>query len=269
MSTQIEMVAEGQFRLTKTDDKTGKVLDSVVEHADKAMAGAALGQILSHTVKGASTRRAAFCSFLGLVYASPRLDGFKGTGDRDTGKLSVEFKAAVRDVESDVVKALIAEGSVKLPKTGNPEENMQAFLSGLRDDKNYSNAKNTTNKFFALCGASCVTQSGFVVPVPVMAAQIADVVERLAPDNSVSAKLRAIVEFMGKGTIAADDTIDSLSLAKNLVLTLEGIANHYAEMATTARGNVEKTAGEAIAKASATPTPVGTRVRIPAEAANV
>lgn len=264
MSTQIDILADGQFRLTKTDNKTGKVLDSVVEHADKALAGQQLGQILSQTVKSAGTRRAAFCSFLGLLYASSRLDGFKGTGDIATGKLSAEFKAAVRDVESDVVKALVADGSVKLPKTGNPEENMQAFLSGLRDDKNYSNAKNTTNKYFALCGMSCVTSSGYVVPVPVMQATLADTIEREAPDNSVTAKLRAIKELMDGATIDAVDCIDALHLAKELVSTLEGVAKYYAEMATAQRGNkdIVGAAQDALKKAA---TPIGTRTRVTAQ----
>lgn len=267
MSTQIEMIAEGQFRLTKTDDKSGKVLDSVVEHADKALAGQQLGQILSHTVKGASTRRAAFCSFLGLVYGSPRLDGFKGTGDKKTGKLSPEFKAAVRDVESDVVKTLVAEGSVKLPKTGNPEENMQAFLSGLRDDKNYSNAKNTTNKYFALCGMSCVTSGGFVVPVPVMQAQLADTIEREAPDTSISGKLKAVEEALTGVTIDAADAIDSLAAAKRLTATLEGVVKYYAELATAQRHvkqGVDEQAQSAIEVAK---TPIGTRQRVKHEGA--
>jgi len=267
MSTQIDVIADGQFRLTKTDNKTGKVTDSVVEHADRALSGQQLGTILSHTIKSAGTRRAAFCSFLGMLYANPRLDGFKGTGDKETGKLSAEFKAAVRDVESDVVKALVADGSVKLPKTGNPEENMQAFLSGLRDDKNYSNAKNTTNKYFAICGMSCVTESGFVVPVPVMQAQLADAIERVAPDNTVSAKLRGIVEFMDAGTIDAVDCIDSLHLAKELVKSLERTAQYYAELATAQRGNKDiMGATQAALEAAKTPTPIGTRVRVPAPA---
>lgn len=265
MSTQIEMITDGQFRLTKTDDKTGKVLDSVVEHADAALTGQQLGQILTHTVKAAGTRRAAFCSFLGLVYASSRLDGFKGTGDTSTGKLSAEFKAAVRDVESDVVKALVADGSVKLAKSGNAEENMQTFLSGLRDDKNYSNAKNTTNKYFAFCGMSCVTTSGFVVPVPVMQATLADTIEREAPDNSVSGKLRGIEEQLAATTIDAVDAIDALASAKRLLSTLEGVVKYYAELATAQRHTaVPEAAQEAMNKAM---TPVGTRVRVPKEAA--
>lgn len=267
MSTTIEMIAEGQFRLTKTDDKSGKVLDSVVEHADKALAGQQLGQILSHTVKGASTRRAAFCSFLGLVYASPRLDGFKGTGDKTTGKLSPEFKAAVRDVESDVVKTLVADGSVKLPKMGNPEENMQAFLSGLRDDKNYSNAKNTTNKYFALCGMNCVTSGGFVVPVPVMQAQLSDTVEREAPDTSISGKLKAVEEALTGVTIDAADAIDSLAAAKRLTATLEGVVKYYAELATAQRHVNVVDAASAVVESAKAPTPIGTRQRVKQEEA--
>jgi len=251
MSTKIEVVADGQYRITKTDDKTGKVQDSVIEHADKALEGAQLGSVLTQTVKAAGTRRAAFCSFLGQIYSSPRLDGFRGTGDRKTGKLTPEFKAAVRSVEEDVVKELVGEGSIKLPRGVNPEESMQAFLSGLRDDKNYSNAKNTTNKYFALLGAKCVTASGFVVPVPVMQAELAELIERAAPDTSVASKLRAIEEFMGKGTIDSEDAVNSLALAKTLVGTLEGIVKYYAELATNQRHTkpVDQQAQDALNKA--------------------
>jgi len=268
MKTEIEIVADGVWNLRKVNEKTGKVEDAHVEKSVQQLTPAQVGQIVGSTIKAASSRRDGWLSFLGMVYAHARLDGFKGKGDRTTGKISTEFKAAVRSVEESVVTALVEQGHIKLPKQGNPEENLQAFLSGLRDDKNYSNAKVTTNKYFALVGSNCVTKSGYLVPVPVMQAQIAEVVDRPEPDTTVRGKLKAIEEFMGKGTIASDDAIDSLSIAKSLVLTLQGIVTQYAELATEKRGNKELTKDVASAAQAAIE---GAREKSPAtqEAASV
>ena len=137
---QISVGTNGQFTLTTVDAKTGKVGDAVTVQANKALENKALGQIVSATVKAATTRRDAWLSLLGLVFAQPRLDGFKGQGDKTTGKVSKEFKAAVRDAEGETIRALVADGSIKLPK-GETEQVLQEFLSGLRDDKNYSNVR--------------------------------------------------------------------------------------------------------------------------------
>lgn len=260
MKTEIGIVEEGVWSLTKIDEKTGKVMDATLEKAASAMNNHDIGQIIGATVKSSVSRREAFCSFLGLVYASPRLDGFKGTADKTTGKVSSDFAAAVRDVESSVVKELVDKGDIKLPKGGNPEEVFQSFMSGLRADKNYSNVKVTCNRYFALCGANVVTQSGFIVPVPVMQAALASAVARAPVDHSVASKLKGVKETMDKITIDTDDAIDSLALARELVRTLEGFVNHYAELVTAARTGVAVQAEAVIAKAGA--TPVGQRIRV-------
>lgn len=264
MKTEITSPAAGIYQVIKTDERTGKTMDAEVITADKAMDAHAIGTIIGQTVKSHGAFRAGALSFLGMIYQSSRLDGFKGTADRVTGKIAVEFKAAVRSVEEDVVKALVEGGHIKLPKAGNPEENFQAFMSTLRDDKNYSNAKVTTNKYFAFVGGNCV-EEGFIIPVPVMNARIADVVERPAVDHSIASKLKAIKEQMDKGTIPADDAIDSLAYTKELLSTLQGVVNYYAELATGARQGVDVAANAMIEKASM--MPVGTRTRVQKEAA--
>jgi hypothetical protein len=264
MSKQINILADGSYQIISTNNKTGKVEDAVTFKAEATMEHGALGRILGNAVKTAGTYRNAACSFLALVYACPKLDGYRGQGDRTTGKLSPEFKASVRSAEDIVVAQLVEEGAIKLPK-GNQEEQMQAFLSGLRDDKNYSNAKNTTNKYFALVGANCATQSGYLVPVPVMQAEIAAVVDRAPVDNSVSAKLRAIKEYMADITIDAADAIDSAALLRELKSTMDGIVNQYAELATAARTGVDAAANAAIEKAANGAAPVGTRTRVAKE----
>jgi hypothetical protein len=248
---------KGVYTITKIDEKTGKVLDSTIETANVAMDEKAIGAAIAQTIKTSGSRRDAFCSFLGMLYGHQRLDGFKGTADKDTGKLSAEFKAAVRDVESLIVREMVEHGAIKLPagkiaagENDDPKElKIQAFLQQLRDDKNYSNAKNTTSRYYALVGANCVTQAGFIVPFPVMQAQINATVHRAPADNSIAGKLRAIKEAMDKGTIDSADAIDSLSLAKALFETLQGVVNHYAEIATAARTGIDSQAQLAVESA--------------------
>lgn len=251
MSKKINVLADGSFQIVNTNDKTGKVDDAVTFKAEPALEHGQLGRVLGQSVKTAGTFRAAACSFLALVYGHSRLDGYRGKGDRDTGILSKEFKASVRDAEAAVVAQLVEEGAIKLPK-GNEEEQLQAFLSGLRDDKNYSNAKNTTNKYFALVGNNCVTGHGVLVPVPVMQAEIANVVKKREVDNSFAAMFRAIREKMDGGTIDETDAIDSLALARELFQCLDGIVNGIAADATAARSGVDVAANAALEKAAAT-----------------
>lgn len=239
MSIVVNVQENGVFQLVKTNDKTGKVADTENIQADKALAPKAVGNIISQAVKTHGALRLGWLSFLSLVLAQTRLDNMKGQGDRTTGTVSKEFKAAVRDAEGLTVQQLVESGDLKLPvvKGDNDELRLQRFLSTLRDDKNYSNAKVTAIKYFALVGKNVVTESGYIVPVPVMQAAIAEVVDKPAKVDSVSAKLIAIEAFMSEHTISADDAVDSLAAVNRLMATLVGINKHYAEMATAVRSN--------------------------------
>ena len=221
---------ETLYVVTVTSDKGAVKSESY--HAEHAMDHKAVGRMLATNVKTHGAQRLAALSFLGLVYSQPNLDGFAGLGDKTTGKASNEFKSAVRDAETSAVKALVAEGAIKLPgKGGEPE--LQEFLAVLRDDKNYSNAKVTTNKYFAFCGAGPVTKGGYVVPVPVMQARIRDALPTPEKDDTIAARLREIMDKMDKITISTEDAIDSLSICRGLLMTLEGIVNKNDEIATT------------------------------------
>lgn len=245
----------GKFGFVETNDKTGKKGDQEILTADKVLAPNAIGQVLLAQVKGVSTRRAAFGSFLGMIYGNSRLDVFRGQGDKTTGKMSAEFKGAVRDVESAVIDELIESGAIKVKK--GDEAAKQAFLSTLRDDSNYSNAKNTTNRYFSFVGSNCVTKSGYVVPFEFMRKQIAAVMERPAPDNTLNRRLMEAADFLAKNeAIEADDVGASIITLSSMLTTLQGIASHYSELATRAREGVD---------AAATKVIQGARTRAPAE----
>ena len=257
MTVEIQTLENGVFQLVKTNDKTGKVTDAEKIQADKVLEPSAIGSVIGQQIKTHGAVRLGWLSFLSLVLASPRLDGFKGTADRATGKVSNEFKAAVRDAESDAVRGLVAANAIKLPvvKGDNDELRLQRFLSTLRDDKNYSNAKVTANKYFALVGHNVVTDGGYIVPVPVMQAAIAAVVDKEPVDKTVAGKLRAIEMFLGDNTLDSDDAVECLVVLNRLLTTVVGVNKHYAEMATAVRSNpdlpVDAAASAALAKAAA------------------
>lgn len=230
MKVEIQPSNDGSmYAIVTTNDKGAVKSESI--KAEEAMDHKQVGRMLQNNVRTHGAQRLAALSFLGLVYQQQCLDGFGGQGDKTTGTVSLAFKAAVRDAETAAVKQLVTEGAVKLAgKGGEPE--LQEFLRVLRDDKNYSNAKVTTNKYFAFCATSCVTQGGYVVPVPVMQARIKDALPSVEKDDSVAGALRAIMEKMDKITIESGDAIDSLSVCRALFSTLEGIVKHNNEVAT-------------------------------------
>lgn len=258
MTVEIQVLQDGLFQLVKKNDKTGKVADAEKIQAERVLDPKAIGTAIGQQVKTHGAVRLGWLSFLSLVLASPRLDGFKGTADRTTGKVSNEFKAAVRDAESDAVRQLVADNAVKLPviKGDNDELRLQRFLSTLRDDKNYSNAKVTANKYFALVGHNVVTEGGYVVPVPVMQAAIAAIVDKVPTDKSVAAKLKAIEEWLADNTLDADDAVDSMAALNRLAGIVMGINKHYAEMASAVRSGpgmpIDAAASATLAQAAQT-----------------
>lgn len=249
--TEMEMVADGAgWIVKKINSETGKVSDAETYHASKPADDRAIGGMLTQEVRIKDTRRDIWQSMLGRVFQNARLDGYKGTGHTGQakpgqtavggdgiGKISKELKNAVQDAETAYLRELVEQKHIKIKveKDQNAEHAFQSFVSDVRSDKNYSNLKTTVIRFFHFCGRLPITESGYLIPVPVMQAQLAETMVRKESDNSVRAKLKAIVEQMDKGTIDADDAIDSLAIAKNLVLTLEGITNYYAELATAKR----------------------------------
>lgn len=199
--------------------------------ADDVMDTNAAVRVLGQSVKGAGTFRAAAQTFLTLVYASPRMDTFRvgesNACSLEEGKPTKEFKAAVRSAEDDVVIRLAKEGVLKLKD----EKAIQAFVSGLREDKNYSNAKVTCNKYVAYI-AKNVDVDGYLVPIEAMKAELAEAMPNVEKDDSFAAKLRSIEEALNKGTITSEDAVESLVVLRSLMATIGGIVNGNAKQAT-------------------------------------
>lgn len=251
MSKEIQILADGVFQIVTTDTKTGKVKDAEKITADVVLNHKEIGSAIGQAVKTQGTMRNAWLSFLSVVLASPVLEGYKGQGDRTTGKLAKEFKASVRNAEEHAVRELVKEGALKLPKAANEEAAFQSFVGSLREDKNYSNAKNLASRYFAFVGSNVVTPSGHIIPAPVMTEAINNVLDKATPDNSVNAKLKAIELFLSeKENLDAADAIECVVVLRRLLSTVEGVVTHYAEMRTAAGAGVPAMA-EAATKAAA------------------
>lgn len=254
-SKAIEAVGNDTWIL-KVLDKDGKSTSAETFKGDKAADAKSIGSLLVSEFKRDGSRRNAWQSMLASVFKLPMLDGYRGTGDRTTGKTSKEFKAAIRSAEESYLREMVKEGHIKLAKSDNPEDTFQQFATQVREDKNYSNLKSTVSKYFAFVGANCVTQADILIPVAIMQAQIQSVLDIKKEPDTVRAKLAEIKAFMDKGTIESDDAIDSLAAARALVETLDGIVKHYAELRTNASigpGSVVQSAVVAIAKAKEEP----------------
>lgn len=241
-TTTVQAVNDGAMFLVTKIDGNGKETvtteNSIASLGHKEIAG-----FLNQAFKGETTRRATHQSVLASVFSNPKLDGYKGKGDPLTGKTSKEFKASIRACEDMFFTELQTEGLLKLPKSDNPEKTFQEFCTSVREDKNYSNIKSTVAKYYAFIGCNCITQSGFLIPAPVMLEQIKAVMQLDPVDNSIYGKLNVIITELNSGTLDEQDCLKSIVACRAILATLQGVSSHYAEIATN--NNQAQSKGEA------------------------
>lgn len=240
---RIETLKSGNvFQVQKVDEKTGKVSDVEKYEGEQALNDKQTAIAIAQAVKNTPNMRRAWLSFLALVWDNPKLAGYRGTGDVKSGKLSKEMKASVRTAEETCVQAMVTAGMLKLPRAASEEAALQQFLSTIRDDKNYSNAKNLVNRYMAFVGGPLV-DGDVLTPAPYMQARIKEILDANAEPETdalppVSALLMKASEKLGEIEIGADDVATALSILKPMLATLEGIQRSMAEKATEVRGNV-------------------------------
>lgn len=262
MQRQIVNIGEGEkFTVIKTNVETGKVSDSATYESDKPLKMEGLGTALGAEVKSQGNRRTMWLSLLGFVMADPKLEGYKGTADKATGKMPDGFKAAVRTCEENFLRHLTDKGLVKLhiTKDDNAEKVFQTFATSVREDKNYSNAKSTVLRYFSIVGSSPVTKSGYLVPVPVMTESIASVLDaNRVPDEKgyyISVG-QLFADFNADKSPSIDDIRKLAPILKQWLSSAEGIITHEAELTTSAlhglTGSVKEVADAAMESAKAT-----------------
>ena len=243
IKTTIQSANDGALFLIKRIDSDNSEKVETCD-ANKVLDHKTVARLVNGIFKQSGTMQDAWQSMLAEVFANVRLDGYKGTGDKSTGKTSKEFKQSVRACEDEYFETLRSEKLIALPKSDNPEKTFQTYCTTIREDKNYSNIKSTVSKYFAFVGALPATQSGYLVPKAVMLAQIADAQAVAKPDNGLYAQLLAIKAELDRGTVSEADAAKSEPLAREIASILKGTLAHYAELSTNAAQKLPANAGD-------------------------
>ncbi len=253
-SKQIIRADNGDYLILSTS-KAGKV-ETVKYEKEAPSEAATVGRVLLSQTRAHGAIRQAMLTFLDAVLRHPRLDGFRRQPDTtldESGKLPEGMAAAVRDCESELVRAYVADGSIKFHKNEDKEKAIQGFLSTLRSDKNYCAVKGTTLKFLAFVGRYPVdSDMNTLVPVAVMQALIAAALpEKQATDNSVFVRLQAIItEVFEDDSMTTESYQRLLSMAGNLTQTCKDGLEQIAINATQARSGAVSAIATAQAKAA-------------------
>lgn len=240
----------GQFKIERTD-KAGKVTSDSFE-GNKMLEVAQTVRLVTGAVKGQQTMSDAWQSLIVRVLSDKGLDGYKGKGDKETGKTSTTFKDQIRKSEDAYFDQLALD---KVPGIPQDVEKRNEMVRAMRNDNNYSNIRSTCAKYFAFIGAIPATESGYLIPRPVMLAQIAGVLNIKPEDTSLKGRIDALVP-----EVKSNDDIKALKAAmvsaQHLIAQLQLRIDHHAEVATNAAhkmpvnaGDVPSTASELIGKA--------------------
>lgn len=267
MLKKLEIVgdADNVFIIRTTNTATGKVSEAETFTGVKPMKEQEVGQILSADYKNQGNRRLAWLTMLSVVMDNPRLSAYKGKGDVTHGKTSPEFRNAVRESENEYLRKLVKDGAVKLfvGKDENPDAVFQKFATETREDKNYSNVKSTVMKYFAFVGAAPATKSGYLVPVPVMAMEVQNILDakKEPVDNSLAGQIRAIQADIDKQTAPdLEDFSKAVPELQRLLQTIVGVLDHAAELATHAHSQ----AGDVVQQTKAAIEDAGKKLVAPA-----
>lgn len=241
----VSITSKGDLFTVTTTKADGSVAKSEAFAAESALNIADMGKGLSREFSDNNIvrRRTLILSTLATIFGSTSLDSFMGKGDCTTGKLPDHFKAGVRDAEKTIAIQLVEAGHLKLPvhkfdTVGKlPEQAIQSWLSMLRDDPGYSKAKSVVSRYFCLVGSRNITESGLLIPVPVMEAHIRDVVKKTEVEDSYGSRLAAILAAINADKKATAETIGPcLHPLKEMLSVCENLMRQFAELANAARG---------------------------------
>lgn len=239
---------KGAFKIERTD-KSGKVTGDV-HNGHKVLETAACVRLVCGAVKGQQTMSDAWQSLVVAILSRKELDSYKGKGDRKTGKTPNTFKDAVRKAEDALFDQFAADKVAGIPQDA---EKRNEMVKSMRNDNNYSNIRSTCAKYFAFVGALPATDAGYLIPRPVMQAQIAGVLDIAPEDSSLRGRINAMIVETKEST---DDKAlkDALPALQNLMDQLKARIAHCAEVATNAaqhlpqNGTVPAVASELLGK---------------------
>lgn len=247
----------GKFSIERTD-KSGKV-SSDVQHGNKMLETAVCVRLVVGAYKGQQSMSDAWQTLVVSILKGTAMDGYKGKGDRKTGKTPNTFKDAIRKAEDAFFDQLAHDKVSGIPQDA---EKRLEMVKAIRNDNNYSNIRSVCAKYFAFVGALPATDAGYLVPRPVMQAQIAGVLDIAPEDSSLKGRINAmIVEY--RESTDAKALKDALPAIQTLMAQVQARIAHCAEVATNAaqhlppagttlESGVKQDASKAIDKAKGT-----------------
>ncbi len=262
MAKKVLILENGAFAIQRVNDATGTTSDMETYESEKAFDVSRIARILRDTVHGYGALRVACLSALGGIFEDTTLATWAGVGDAKKGVLTKEFKAAMRDAETAYFRGLVQSG--ELPARLKNDQSFQEWISALRDEKNYQGCKAIAGKYFFLAGKSCVTESGYVVPVQVMQAELSELKDKEKPDTSIAARIIELqheVNNRKEGTALISEKwgyASAIAALRDIMATFEGLQREAVELANhrkaipTEHRDVVKLATQASNKAQRT-----------------
>jgi len=217
--------------------KSGKTGDSTVKiDAEEVLTREKAAHFLKAEAKNESTARRAWQTILAEIMMQDKVGTWLGKGDPKLSTLTKDFKSSLRDAESAYVRALFSDGILKARSKESEESEIQAMIGRLREDKNYSNIKNLVSRYFFCLGKRCKVDS-FLIPAPVMMAELSDAKEKPSADTSVAGQLRDILKLIknddGSVDMKQDEVAASLPVALDIVKQLTAYKDYYSALETT------------------------------------
>jgi hypothetical protein len=178
----------GAFSVERTD-KSGKVKSDPF-NGNRVLETAQCVRLVVGAVKGQQTMSDAWQSLIVAIFNMPLLDGYRGKGDKTTGKTPNTFKDAIRKAEDAYFDQLALDKVPGIPS--DPEKRLE-LVKQMRNDNNYSNIRSTCAKYYAFVGALPATSAGYLIPRPVMLAHIQTVLNVQPEDTSAAGRINALI----------------------------------------------------------------------------
>lgn len=256
IAAQISTTESGDFVVVKTNTTTGKVSATDTYKAEKPVDEKTIGRIFSAEFKAIESKRVAALSMLVHILKDRRLEGYRGKSNPCT-QLSKELKESMRDAEKSYWSGLRDAGVLKIKGTHgeNDDSAFQQFCTITRDESSYKNARSWALQYFGYCGALPATDSGFLVPVPVMQAAIGNIKQVPKNDTTIAGILEGVkLTLSDRKENPTGETLNrAWAACREIMATLEGLKREADEMATASRMGlgVKDQAREALTKVAA------------------
>lgn len=249
-------VSYGDDKIVFTDIKAGKAEGFAFF---KPMTDKDAVKELRKEVDGRSNISRAVLSLAVQFMQHTRLSAYAGKTEMQHA-IPKEFKAALRDVESEFIRPMVLESLAK--NQTDDEKALQAdkYMSELRSGGVYPVVKNMVTQYFVYCGKlPCVYNSdgtpntGKLLSMDAMKRLIALKRETLVPDTSgykdkYVGRIVALSEDFNKRNTEKNPAIDEV---KSAIAALKAMLASYEGMAREIQGSTSGTASKVVAVAKA------------------